>query len=553
MAASGTDQVRIVALGGLGEIGLNLMVIEFGVHAIIIDAGVMFSEERALGVGLLLPDLRYLTQRKLTIEAIFLTHAHEDHLGALGHFLRKFPAPVYATAVTLAFARRSLAEDGPKDADLRRMTPGQAIEAGPFTIEAIRVTHSTPDSAALAIRTPAGLIVHSGDFKIDPAPVDGVHFDAERFAQLGAEGVELLLSDSTNVERDGRCGSESSLRPLLREMITRTRGKFVLSSFSSHLHRIRQVAEVAHEAGRYVVPLGRRMAESVRLGMEAGQLNLPTGTFIDSREADFLEPRKLAYIATGSQGEPLSALTKLAMDSHPAVKLGDGDLVVLSSRFIPGNERPIQSMVNHLFKRGAEVLYDGIAPVHVSGHACRDELIELIRLVKPRHFVPIHGEYRHLVRHVALAIEAGVEERNCFVLEDGSPLVLGGGKAQRARTVHTGRLVEDGDELGSVGLIRERRVLAHDGTIVAILAISAKTGRIVAGPDLISRGVVEGDGSSPHLARARAEIKGRLQSLTAYAHGDHERLRDEMTRALRQYFSATIGKRPLIVPHVMEV
>jgi ribonuclease J len=223
-----------------------------------------------------------------------------------------------------------------------------------------------------------------------------VHFDSERFAQLGAEGVELLLSDSTNVERDGRCGSESSLKPLLREMITRTRGKFVLSSFSSHLHRIRQVAEVAHEAGRYVVPLGRRMAESVRLGMEAGQLNLPTGTFIDSREADFLEPRKLAYIATGSQGEPLSALTKLAMDSHPAVKLGDGDLVVLSSRFIPGNERPIQSMVNHLFKRGAEVLYDGIAPVHVSGHACRDELIDLIRLVKPRHFVPIHGEYRHL-------------------------------------------------------------------------------------------------------------------------------------------------------------
>ena len=553
MAASKTDQVKIVALGGLGEIGLNLMVIECGTHAIVIDVGVMFSEERELGVGRLLPDLQYLEKHKLAIAAIFLTHAHEDHLGALPYFLRKFPAPVYGTGVTLAFARRALAEDGPKECDLRRMKAGEVVTAGPFSIEPIRVTHSTPESVALAIRTPAGIIVHSGDFKIDPDPVDGVHFDTERFAQLGAEGVELLLSDSTNVERDGRCGSESSLKPLLRDLITRTRGAFVLSSFSSHLHRIRQVAEVAHEAGRYVVPLGRRMAESVRLGMEVGQLNLPPGTFIESREADFLERRKLVYLATGSQGEPLSALTKLAMEAHPAVRLGAGDLVVLSSRFIPGNERPIQSMVNHLFKRGADVLYDGIAPVHVSGHACRDELIDLIQLVKPRHFVPIHGEYRHLVRHVRLAIAAGVPERDCFLLEDGEPLMLADGEARRGRVVHVGRLVADGDELGSPAVLRERRTLAHDGTIVAILAISEKTGQIVAGPDLVARGVMDGDGTSSHLARARADLSGRLEALNGYARGDHARLREEMTRALRRYFNAAIGKRPLIVPHVLEV
>jgi ribonuclease J len=553
MAASRTDQVKIVPLGGLVEIGLNLMVIECGTHAIVIDAGVMFSDERALGVSVLLPDLRYLEQRKLTIDAIFLTHAHEDHLGGLSYFLRKFPAPVYGTPVTLAFARRTLAENGPKDAVLRRLSVGQAAEAGPFTIEPVRVTHSTPDSVALAIQTPVGLIVHSGDFKIDPAPVDGLRFDAERFAQLGVEGVELLLSDSTNAERDGRCGSESSLKPLLHDLIRRTRGTFVLSSFSSHLHRIRQVAEVAHETGRYVVPLGRRMAESVRLGMEVGQLNLPPGTFIDPREADFLERRKLVYLATGSQGEPLSALAKLAMDSHPAVRLGDGDVVVLSSRFIPGNERAIQSMVNHLFKRGAEVLYEGIAPVHISGHACRDELIDLIKLVKPRHFVPIHGEYRHLVQHRRLAIEAGIPERNCFVLEDGEPLVLANGEAHRGRAVHAGRIVAEGEEFASTGLLRERGVLAHDGTVVAILAISEKTGRIVAGPDLISRGLVEGDGTSPHLARARAELTGRLQGLNGLQRVDHERLRREMTRELRRYFSATIGKRPLIVPHVLEV
>jgi ribonuclease J len=369
MAFSGTESVRIVPLGGLGEIGLNLMVIECGTSAIAIDAGLMFAEERTFGVGQLAPDLRYLVTRQLTLEAIFLTHAHEDHIGALPYLLNRFPAPVYGTAITLAFARRGLGESGPSDADLRLITPGQVIEAGPFQIEPIRVTHSTPDSVALAIRTPVGLIVHSGDFKIDPSPVDGVHFDSSRFATLGAEGVSLLLSDSTNVERDGRSGSENSLKPFLEDVLRRTRGKFFLSSFSSHLHRMRQVAEVAHEAGRHVVPLGRRMAESVRLGIETGQLDLPRGTFIDPREAEFLESRRLVFLASGSQGEPLSALTRLAVDSHPAAHVGEGDVVVLSSRFIPGNERAIFTVVNHLYKRGAEVLYDGVAPVHVSGHA----------------------------------------------------------------------------------------------------------------------------------------------------------------------------------------
>jgi len=553
MAVPGTESVRIVPLGGLGEIGLNLMVLECGPSAIVIDAGVMFFEERALGIGLLVPDLRYLTQRQLTLEAVFLTHGHEDHIGALPHLLSKFPAPVYGTAVTLAFARRALAEEGPADLDLRTMSAGHVIEVGAFRIEPVRVTHSTPDSVALAIRTPAGLIVHSGDFKIDPTPVDGVRFDSARFAELGAEGVALLLSDSTNVEREGRSGSENSIKPFLRETIRRTRGKFFLSSFSSHLHRIRQLAEVAHETGRHVVPLGRRMAESVRLGMETGQLDLPRGTFIDAREAEFLESRRLAFLAGGSQGEPLSALTKLAIDTHPAVRLGRDDMVVLSSRFIPGNERAIHSVVNHLFKRGAEVLYEGVAPVHVSGHACRDELTEMIRLVKPRHFVPIHGEYRHLVRHRQLAIQAGVAERDCFLLEDGETLVLAAGHAKRAPAVQAGRLVAENQEIGGTELIRERRALARDGTVMAILAISAETGRIVAGPDLISRGVVDGDGVSPHLARARAEVSGRLQGLDALARGDLNRLRNEMTRALRHYFSATAGKRPVIVPYVMEV
>src|ERR1700722_9049872 len=553
MAVAKSTPVKIVALGGLGEIGLNLMVVECDQSAIVIDAGVMFAEERELGVGLLLPNLSYLEENRLKLEGIVLTHAHEDHIGALSYLLRRCFAPVYGTEVTLAFARRGLAEDGLAGADLRLLHPGAEVELGPFRVEAVRVTHSTPDSVALAIRTPAGLIVHSGDFKIDPTPVDGQLFDTERFAQLGEEGVALLLSDSTNVERPGRSGSESSMRPILQDLIKRTRGRFFLSSFSSHLHRIRQLAEVAHEAGRYVVPLGRRMAESVRLGMETGQLDLPPGTFIDRSEADFLEGKKLVFLASGSQGEPLSALSKLAADTHPQVHVERNDVVVLSSRFIPGNERTIHTLVNNLFKRGAEVFYDAIAPVHVSGHASRDELIELIKLVRPTHFVPIHGEYRHLKHHHALAIEAGVPQANCFLLEDGDSIVMENGELRRGRAVTAGRIVADGEGLGDPGLLRERRALAHDGTVIAIVAISARNGKIVAGPDLLSRGVVSGNGTSPHIARARTELSMRIRSLGGTVRDDPERLKEEMVRMLRRYFGDTINKRPIIVPYVMEV
>lgn len=313
------------------------------------------------------------------------------------------------------------------------------------------------------------------------------------------------------------------------------------------------MAEVAHEAGRYVVPLGRRMAESVRLGMETGQLNLPRGTFIERGEADFLEGKKLVFLASGSQGEPLSALAKLAADNHPQVHVERNDVVVLSSRFIPGNERTINTLVNNLCKRGAEVFYDAVAPVHVSGHASRDELIELISLVRPAYFVPIHGEYRHLKRHHALAIEAGVPQANCFLLEDGDSLIMEDGALRRGRAVTAGRIVADGEGLGDPGLLRERRALAHDGTVIAIMAISARNGKIVAGPDLLSRGVVSGDGTSPHIARARTELSMRIRSLSGAVRDDPERLKDEMVRTLRRYFGDTINKRPIIVPYVMEV
>jgi ribonuclease J len=553
MSALRTPPVRVVPLGGLGEIGLNLLVVECAQHAIIVDAGVMFPEERGLGIGRLLPETSYLEQARLQLDAIILTHAHEDHIGALPYLLRKLPAPVYGTDITLAFVRRALGEEGPAGADLRPLRAAAELHAGPFAVEPVRVTHSTPDSVALAIRTPAGLIVHTGDFKIDPAPVDGVRFDTERFARLGEEGVQLLLSDSTNAELEGHSGSESSLKPVLSGLIRKTRGRFFLSAFSSHLHRIRQLAEVAHETGRYVVPLGRRMGESVRLGMETGQLNLPAGTFIERAEAEFLEPHRLAFLASGSQGEPLSALAKLASDTQPLVRIEEGDVVVLSSRFIPGNERAIHSVVNSLYKRGAEVLYEPIAPVHVSGHARRQELSEMIRLLRPRHFVPIHGEYRHLVLHRALAIQTGIAERNCFLLEDGDTLLMNDGEVRRGNSVAAGRIVEDGDALSDPSLIRERRVLAQEGTVIAIVALSARTGKIIAGPHLLSRGVVTGNGNSSHMSRAREEIVERLRVLDEYGRIDGEQIRYEMVRGLRRYFSSSIGKRPIILPFVMEV
>ncbi|MGH7906153.1 MAG: ribonuclease J [Candidatus Binataceae bacterium] len=554
VSSSTTSLVRLAALGGLGEIGLNLLVVEYGGYGIIVDAGVMFPPRPSFGRGLLMPDLAYLEQSRIELLGVFLTHAHEDHIGALPHLIKRFPLPVHGTALTLAFARRRLQEYRQADGtDLRTFAPGKIVELGPFRVEAIRVTHSTPDSIALAISTPAGVIVHSGDFKIDEAPVDGQRFDRERFARLGAKGVELLLSDSTNVERPGRSVSESSLKPILRELVLRSRSRFFLSAFSSHIHRIRQVAEISRDAGRLVVPLGRRMIESVRMGVELGQLDFPPGTFIDVAEADFVAAKHLTFLTGGSQAEPSSALTRLAADNYPRVHVEAGDTVVLSSRFIPGNERPINTLINDLYKLGADVVYETVAPVHASGHASRDELLELIRLVRPKFFVPIHGEYRHLSRHVALAAEAGIPPRNCFLLENGDVLVMENRQARRGPSVTAGRMPIGTEASEDPILIDERRALAHGGTIVAVVAISSKTGKITAGPELISRGLVSGDGTSVHMRRVREELTARLTQLEGPLIPGDLRVRDEIMRTLQSYFIEVLGKRPLVVPHLMEV
>ena len=545
--------VKLVALGGLGEIGLNLMVLECGGEALIIDAGVMFPEQRALGVDLLIPEMGYLDQRR--IGAVVLTHLHDDHIGALPFLLKRYPVPVYGTELTLAVVRQRLAERAPgREWDLRTIRPRQVFEVGPFRIEPLRVTHSTPDSLALAIDTPAGMIVHTGDFKIDDAPVDGELFDTARFAELGEAGVRLLLSDSTNVERRGRTDSESSLKPILREMMRKTTGKFLLSGFSSHLHRFRQFAEVCHEQGRRVAVLGRRISETTRLGISLGHLPLPPGTFIDEREISSHADQRLGFLAGGSQAEPMSAMVRIASAAHPRLRLSKGDVVVLSSRFIPGNERLIHRLINDLYRLGAEVFYEGVAPVHVSGHASRDELAEMIRLTRPEYFVPIHGEYRHLKRHIDVAIECGVSGRGCYLLQDGEPLVIDQNGAHRAAKVESGRTLWDGQALEEESLLYERQALARSGTVAAMVVVDRRSGAILAGPDLISRGFLSGDGSSEHMTRAREELRRSLEERLATGHRRQEReLKDEVVRALRAYFVEEVGRTPVIFPWVVEL
>ena len=516
-STSTTAPVRIVALGGLGEIGLNLMAIECAGRAIVIDCGVMFPDEPALGLRHVCPrDGVARAQSRRGRSGSADARARGSHRRA-----RRICCAASTSPFTAPTSRSRSPAAGSADAefddpvDLRTIVPRACVRGG--------AVHGRADSrhafdARIRSRSrfarPRELSSIAAISRSTTRRLTASMFDRERFAELGEEGVALLLSDSTNVERPGRSGSESSLKPVLRELTSRARGRFFLSAFSSHLHRIRQVVEVSREFGRRVVPLGRAMAESVRLGLETGQLPFAQAMFVEPGEAEFLDGHRLSYLTSGSQGEPLSALAKIAGDTHPRVRIEHGDVVVLSSRFIPGNERTINTLVNRLYKQGADVVYDAVAPVHVSGHASQDELAEMIALTRPRHFVPIHGEYRHLSRHVDARDRGGKCRRsNCFLLEDGDSLVLTPGRARRGSRSKRDAWRSKASDGGDPAVVGERRVLARDGTVTAVIVVSSKTGRIVAGPDLLSRGLVSGDGTSAHMRRAKEELTRRLGAL----------------------------------------
>jgi ribonuclease J len=546
--------VRVIPLGGLGEIGMNCLALECDGRIAVVDCGILFPNE-PIGVDVVAPDLSWLRERRERVGAVFLTHGHEDHVGALSFLLRDLPVPVYGTRFTLALVRPRLEEAGVA-ADLREVAPGDVRAAGdasPLSAEFFSVTHSIPDACGLALSTPQGTILHSGDFKIDPRPIAGPAMDLARVEALGRAGVRLLLSDSTNAERPGTSLSESEVGPALAEAFERAPGRVLVACFASNVHRIQQVANAARALGRRLLLLGRAMETNVRVAQSLGYLDIPAWMPVGPEEARDLPPKELCVLTTGTQGEPRSALARLARGEHPDLSVAPGDLVVLSSRHIPGNEVAVGQVVNDLCRRGALVAYEGLAPLHVSGHAQEAEQRRLIALARPRLFVPIHGEYRHLARHAAHAAAEGVERREVIV--DGQVLALSDAGAEvLEEAVPVGRVYTDRDallgaDIGAI-VVKDRRLLADAGLLIAVLAVERTTGAVVRGPELFARGVAGFEGAEEEI---RGEALRAIEELSGPARGDVAEVQEALRTSVRRWFKRTVGKRPTVLPVVLEL
>jgi ribonuclease J len=548
--------LRIIPLGGLGEIGLNMTVYESGEDIIIVDCGLMFPEPSMLGIDLVIPDISYLRDRIDRIRGIFLTHGHEDHIGALPYVLQDMNPPIIGTALTLGFVREKLKEyDLDSRVDLRIAKPRDTITLGVFTVELIRVTHSIVDGCGFAIRSPEGVVIHTGDFKLDQTPVDGELTDLATLARYGDEGVLALLSDSTNIEREGFTLSERLVGEAFDEIFPLCPGRIIVAAFSSNIHRVQQVVDAAARCGRKVLLNGRSMLANVQIARELGYLDIPDTILMDLKELPRLPKEEVCMITTGSQGEPMSALTRIAMDDHKQIKLEKGDTVILSSRFIPGNEKTISDLINHLYRRGAEVYHEKVSEVHVSGHASQEELKLMINLVRPRFFVPLHGEYRHLVKHLQLARKVGIDEERCILAVNGDIISFAGGIGAITGAAESGRVFVDGKGIGDVGeiVLKDRRHLSEDGMVVVIIAINQANGEIIYGPDIVSRGFVFEDESQEYLDETRKIVLDALAGVNLEVMADLNEVKMEVRRILRRFFNKTIERRPVILPLILEM
>jgi ribonuclease J len=547
--------LRLIPLGGLGEFGLNAMVLEWEDNLLLLDAGVMFPGHDTPGVDSIVPDFEYLATRRAQVRGIVLTHGHEDHIGALSFALAAAPAPVFGSRLTLGFVPRRLQERGVA-ADLRPLTPGQPAEAGPFRIHPIRVAHSVLDSLALAVETPAGVVVASGDFKIDPQAPPEERTDLAALSAWGDQGVLVLLSDSTNVEQRGRTGSEEDVRPAFREILERTPGKVLVSCFATAIPRLQRVAEVALEAGRSIAFVGRRLVDNTDVARELGLLRLPAASVLHADHIPQYPGRGLALFVAGSQGEPFSALSMVSIGEHPLVAVGPGDTVVLSARPIPGNERAVSRVIGNLFRRGADVVHPGVAAVHVSGHGNQDDLVELIERVRPRYLVPIHGEYRMLAQHARLAAQAGLTADRVLVAEDGDVLAFGPAGARKEARVEAGRMLLDRsglEELEEV-VVHDRRHMSSEGVVVAVVVVDKQTGHTRAVPEIVTRGFGDSGerGAEVLQEAARAVVQALEQSPPAERY-DPDVSRERVRQELRRLFRKRTQRRPLVIPVLMEV
>ena len=545
-----------MALGGLGEIGLNMAAFEYGEDIVIVDCGLMFPEPYMLGIDVVIPDISYLLERTDKIRAILLTHGHEDHIGALPYVLRDINPPIYGTALTLGFVKEKLKEyELDQKVDLRVVKPRQKVQLGEFEVEFIRVAHSIVDGCALAIGTPEGVVIHTGDFKLDQTPVDGELTDLATFSRYGEAGVLALFADSTNVEREGYTLSERLVGDAFDEIFPSCSGRVIVAAFSSNIHRVQQVVHAAEKSGRKVLLNGRSMIGNVQIARELGYLTIPDGLLIDLKELPRLPKEQVCMITTGSQGEPRSSLIRIAMDDHKQIKLERGDTVILSSRFIPGNEKTISDLMNHLYRRGAEVIHEKVSEVHVSGHASQEELKLLHNLVKPRFFVPVHGEYRHLVKHSQLAQKVGTPEERCILAVNGDVILFSNDEACIVDHVNSGRVFVDGKGVGDVGnvVLKDRKHLSEDGMVVVIIGINQVSGEIIYGPDIVSRGFVFEDDSQQYLEEARKVVLDTLALVNAEVLTDWSEVKLEVRRVLRRFFNKTIERRPVILPLILEM
>jgi ribonuclease J len=532
-----------------------MMLLEYGDAVIAIDCGLMFPGADLLGIDLVIPDVSYLLEKKDRLKGIVLSHAHEDHVGALPYILNHLSVPIFGTRLTLGLVNNKLREHKLEDiTDIREITAGQPWAVGPFRLEGIRVTHSLMDCLALAIETPVGTVIHTGDFKIDNTPMEGEMFDFQRFAAYGEKGVLLLLSDSTNVERSGYTPSEREVGKNLEQIFHESTGKILVSTFSSNIPRIQQVADISASCGRRVVLSGRSMIRNSQVAAELGYLRLPKSFMTESERWQELPPDRLTFLTTGSQGEPLSVLHRVALDDHKSLKVEPGDTVILSSKFIPGNEKAIANLINHFYRRGAEVHYEKVSEIHVSGHASQEELKTMLQLTRPRYFVPIHGEYRHLVRHRKLAQDVGVPEDHCFILEDGDVLEMTATSAKKVQPIQVGRVFVDGKGVGDVEdvVIRDRRHLSEDGMVLAIMAIHQQSGELVAGPDLVSRGFMRNEEGEEILEQARKVVLEILSGMNRETRTDPAELQEEVRKALRRYFRKRLDRHPVVLPYIIE-
>ena len=549
--------LKVIPLGGLHEIGKNMTAIEYGDIGILIDCGVAFPDENMLGVDLVIPDFSYIVKNQHKFKALVLTHGHEDHIGGIPYLMKDCSIPVFGTMLTIGLVKFKLKEHNLlSKVALNQVSAGDKLKFGDITVEFIHTNHSIADSVAIAVHTPEGVILHTGDFKIDTTPVTGNMIDLARFGELGKQGVTLLMSESTNAERHGYTQSERSVGKALNDIfITNPKKRIIIATFASNVHRVQQIIDASVRYNRKVAVSGRSMENVVQVAQELGYMKIPKGTLIDIDNIKNYNNEHLTIITTGSQGEPMSGLHRMAFSAHRKVEITSNDLVVLSANPIPGNEKLVSTVVNELFKRGCSVVYDNLADVHVSGHACQEELKLILALTKPKYFMPIHGEYKHLIHHKNLAMEVGIPEDKIFVQQLGSVLQVSKTQTKPAGSVSSGKVFVAGLSVGDVGniVLRDRKHLSQDGLIVIVVSLSAETGQILSGPDIISRGFVYMRDSEDLMEETRQVAKEALEAMLQRKVTDWASLKNEMRSQVSNYLTKKTKRSPMILPIIMEV